>query len=98
MGKPLVLTDVRGCREVARAGVEALFVPVRDPAPLAGAITQLVRDSSLREQLGAAARVRAVQVFDERRVHETLIESYRSLLVRPRLLNGGARRPSSTSR
>ncbi len=82
MGKPLVLTDVRGCREVARAGVEALFVPARDPASLAAAITQLVRDSSLRERLGAAARLRAVETFDERRVHETLIESYRPLLAR----------------
>ncbi|MDQ5822194.1 MAG: glycosyltransferase family 4 protein, partial [Actinomycetota bacterium] len=30
MGKPLVLTDIRGSREVARDGIEALFVPPRD--------------------------------------------------------------------
>src|SRR5207244_8498796 len=30
MGKPLVLTNIRGCREVARDGVEGLLVPPRD--------------------------------------------------------------------
>ena len=32
-GLPLVLTDIRGCREVVRDGVEGFLVPVRDPAP-----------------------------------------------------------------
>ena len=33
MGKALVLTDIRGCREVAGNGREALLVPPRDPRP-----------------------------------------------------------------
>ena len=32
-GLPLVLTDIRGCREVVRDGVEGFLVPVRDPRP-----------------------------------------------------------------
>ena len=44
MGRPLVLTDIRGCREVARDGVEGLLVPPRQPARLAGAITALLDD------------------------------------------------------
>ena len=35
MGRPLVLTDIRGCREVARHEREALLVPPRDPEALA---------------------------------------------------------------
>ena len=55
-GLPLVLTDIRGCREVVRDGVEGLLVPVRDPEALADAITRLLEDSGLRSRMGAAAR------------------------------------------
>ena len=44
-GLPLVLTDIRGCREVVRDGVEGLLVPVRDPEALADAMTRVLEDS-----------------------------------------------------
>ena len=44
MGKALVLTDIRGCREVARHDREALLVPPRDPGALAAAISRLAAD------------------------------------------------------
>ena len=68
MGKAMVLTDIRGCREVARDQREALLVPPRDPARLAQAIERLVEDAGLRSHLGAAARARACERFDEQRV------------------------------
>ena len=37
-GRPIVATDVPGCREIARRGVNALLVPPDDAAALAGAI------------------------------------------------------------
>jgi len=81
MGKPLVLTNIRGCREVARDGVEGLLVPPRDPARLAKAIQLLLSDPSLRRRLGTAARERALARFDERRVTDLIVTSYRSLLA-----------------
>jgi glycosyltransferase involved in cell wall biosynthesis/ribosomal protein S18 acetylase RimI-like enzyme len=80
MGLPLVLTDIRGCREVARHGVEGLLVPVRAPHALSSAISRLVGDPSLRARLGRAARRRAVERFDERRVEDTIVRAYRRLL------------------
>ena len=71
MGKPLVLTDIRGCREVVRPGVEGLLVPPRSPAALSDAIILLLRDRALRQRMGEAARRRAVERFDERRVTAT---------------------------
>jgi ribosomal protein S18 acetylase RimI-like enzyme len=82
MGKPLVLTDIRGCREVVRQGVEGMLVPPGDPGRLAGAILALVRDPALREKMGAAARARAVEVFDERAVTDRLVAAYERLLRR----------------
>jgi glycosyltransferase involved in cell wall biosynthesis len=80
MAKPLILTDIRGCREVARDGVEGLLVPPRDPTRLASAIERLVRDPVMRARMGAAARARALERFDERNVMDLIVARYRSLL------------------
>ena len=82
MSLPLVLTDIRGCREVARDAVEGLLVPVRDPRSLAVALERLLTDEPLRRKLGEGARARAVARFDERQVFDTVIASYRRLLAR----------------
>jgi ribosomal protein S18 acetylase RimI-like enzyme len=82
MGKPLVLTDIRGCREVGRHEREALLVPPRDPRALAAAILRLVGDEALRRRLGAAAARRARERFDEKVVAERVTGEYRRLLAR----------------
>jgi glycosyltransferase involved in cell wall biosynthesis len=80
MGKAMVLTDVRGCREVVRDGIEGILVPRRDPDALAEAILRLLRDDDLRMRVGSAARERALQRFDERAVEQIIVSSYRALL------------------
>ena len=92
MGRPMVLSDIRGCREVGRDEREALLVPPRDPERLAAAIGRLVDDPDLRRELGAAARERALERFDGRRVCDRIVESYARLLARK-----GLRAPSPRS-
>lgn len=82
MGRPLILTDIRGCREVARWGSAGMLVPPRDPDRLTAAIERLVRDPELRASLSASAAEDAAGRFDERRVVETVVQSYRTLLTR----------------
>ena len=82
MGRPLILTDIRGCREVARHGREGLLVPPRSPGPLGEAILRLIDDPDLRARLGRAARERAVERFDERRVVDRIASETRRLLER----------------
>jgi glycosyltransferase involved in cell wall biosynthesis len=55
-GRPLVATDVPGCREIARPGVNALLVPPDDPAALAAALDRMITDRELRQRLGRASR------------------------------------------
>jgi glycosyltransferase involved in cell wall biosynthesis/ribosomal protein S18 acetylase RimI-like enzyme len=88
MGRPLVLTDIRGCREVARHEQEALLVPPRDPEALAAAILRLAADPALRRRLAAAASRRARERFSETAVAERVAGQYR------RLLSGETRRCS----
>lgn len=80
---PLVTTDVPGCREVVRDGVEGLLVPVRDAEALAEAIARLYADPSLAAQLGVAARERALAEFDEAIVIRRTIDVYGELLDAP---------------
>jgi len=84
MGLPLVLTDIRGCRQVVDHGRNGLLVPVRDPASLAEAIGRLVADAELRAKMGRAAREKAVAEFDDRRQVAITLEVYRRLLGRSR--------------
>lgn len=81
MGKSLVLTDIRGCREVIRDGKEGFLVPVRDPRRLAEAIGSLARDEDKRRLFGLAARNRAVERFDERKVVEIVAARTRTTLA-----------------
>ncbi len=97
-GLPLVVTDIRGCREVVRDGVEGILVPVRDPAQLTSAIARLAGDPALRARMGAAARTRAVERFDERRVMDLLVDRYGELLRRKGLTGNPLARPASSSR
>ena len=82
-GLPLVTTDVPGCREVVTDGVDGLLVPVRDAGALATAIARLHDDPVLAARLGAAARQRALDEFDERIVIARTQAVYQELLDPP---------------
>jgi len=64
--RPLITTDVPGCREVVTDGVDGLLVPARDAISLARAIARLQDDPALARRLGQAARAKALAKFDER--------------------------------
>ena len=72
-GKPIVTTDVPGCRDVVEQGVSGIIVPVRNAPALADAIEKLVRSSDLRRTYGLAGRRKAETEFGiDRIVAQTL--------------------------
>ncbi len=75
-GLPVVATDVRGCRQVVADGLNGILVPVRDPAALVSALTQLVDDPERRRAMGVSARTRAEACFDERLVVDKVLSAY----------------------
>jgi glycosyltransferase involved in cell wall biosynthesis len=56
MGKPIVTTDVPGCREVVKHNVNGLLVPAREAQGLADAMGQLLADPVRADQMGLAGR------------------------------------------
>jgi glycosyltransferase involved in cell wall biosynthesis len=83
-GRPMVLTDIRGCREVGTHGEHLLLVPPRDSAALTAALSTLLEDPALRERLGVAAEARARTEFDQRRVAQASLDTYAAVLDRRR--------------
>lgn len=75
-GRPLVLTDIRGSRELGTEGVEVAFVPPGDPVALATAIGGLLDDAPRRSRLGEAAQRRATAEFDQRDVARASVRTY----------------------
>ena len=79
-GRPMVATDVPGCREIVRPGETGLLVPVDDPAALAAAIETLAASPELRARYGAAARRLAVERFSADAIGRQTVDLYRSLV------------------
>jgi glycosyltransferase involved in cell wall biosynthesis len=81
-GRPMIATDVPGCREVVRHGVTGLLVPPRDPQALADALATLASDADLRQRYGAAARRLAEERFSDTAIAAAMVELYRDQMAR----------------
>ncbi|MCE3230185.1 MAG: alpha-D-QuiNAc alpha,3-galactosyltransferase [Alphaproteobacteria bacterium] len=75
-GKPIVTTDVPGCREVVISGENGLLVPPRNGIALAKALRTLVEYPELRVRMGKLSRRKAEQEFDEKKVIEQTLAIY----------------------
>lgn len=83
-GRPLIATDVPGCREIAQADVNAILVPVDDVEAIAAAITRLADDSRLRARYGVAGRDLVERQFSADRIGQQIVELYSTLIARQR--------------
>jgi glycosyltransferase involved in cell wall biosynthesis len=63
--RPIVASDVPGCREVVRPGETGLLAPPRDVNGLAAAIAALVGDPLRRKTMGRAGRAMVEREFAE---------------------------------
>ncbi|MDW5593629.1 glycosyltransferase [Conexibacter stalactiti] len=71
-----------GPEEIAAAGGGIVRVPPRDPAALAARIDELLRDTSARRALGAAARATVEQRFTWERCGASTVAAYERALAR----------------
>jgi glycosyltransferase involved in cell wall biosynthesis len=77
MGRPIVATDVPGCREVVADGVNGLLCEVRNAESLAGRLAQMLDMSGeARRAMGERGRQKVAAEFDER----VVVEKYKDLV------------------
>ena len=86
-GRPLVATDIRGCRELIREGVNGFLVPTGQPRRLSEALRGMLNmGSSQFQTMGAASRNLAVTSHREGMVFDRLISSYAEEGIHPMTL------------
>ncbi|PSJ23341.1 glycosyltransferase family 1 protein [Halomonas sp. ND22Bw] len=78
-GRPVVTTDVPGCRDAIESGETGILVPARDATALADAIQELVESPEQRRAMGQAGRELAEREFAIERIVDQHLAIYREL-------------------
>lgn len=79
MGRPVVASDVRGCRELVEDGRTGILVPPGDVGALRAGVLRVLDDDGLRAAMGARARARALRLYDERIMLDAQVAVVRAL-------------------
>ena len=80
-GKAIVTTDVPGCRDIVRDGINGILIPPRDPSALATAITRLLSDKSMRETMGCRNREMVEAQWAGPRIISQVLALYHDMLA-----------------
>lgn len=76
MEKPLITTDVIGCRNVIEDGITGILVPVKNSQALAKAMKKMIENPVLRLEMGKAGRKKVIKEFEEKNVISTILSKY----------------------
>lgn len=71
--RPIITTDIPGCRETVDVGVNGILVPPMDVDALAMAMQHLIERRHLLAPMGRASRLKAERLFDVRQVNAALM-------------------------
>jgi phosphatidylinositol alpha-mannosyltransferase len=79
VGTPIVASNIPGYASVVTHGEEGLLVPPKNSSELARALISLLKDQSLRQQMGAKGRL-TVQEYSWGRVAQRVLDYYTRVL------------------
>ena len=81
MGRPIIATDVTGCREVVQNGVNGYLCKARDANDLAEKMKDIIMLSTgERKEMGLKGREKVERYFDEKIIVEKIINRIESFL------------------
>lgn len=89
-GRSLVTTNMPGCREIARDGINGFLVPIRDSRALADALRKLITNPELLKKFGLASSEIVSTEFSSSIVQQQLLKVYELLLNDYRLKDIGS--------
>ena len=78
--RPIVATNIRGCREAVEDGVTGILVPPKNPNKLAQALIYLLDNPEKSKELGGNGRRKAKKEFDERKIFGRIKTEYQRLI------------------
>jgi len=81
MGRPIIATDVTGCREIVEDGVNGYLCKARDANDLAEKMRDMIKLSiDERREMGLRGRKKMEQNFDERIIVKKIVSRIESVL------------------
>ncbi len=78
--KPVIATDIRGCRDSVENGVTGILVPLKNPGKLSDAIVRLLSNPDEMKKMAQAGRKKAEKDFDERIFFDKMEKEYDGLI------------------
>jgi len=95
MGKPIITTDMPGCREAIEQEVNGILVPPKDSKALFDAF-EFIHALSPQERLkmGRAGRMKAIREFDEKISNQHYLELIDSILNVPQRIKNQHHKPT----
>lgn len=75
MGRPIITTDSRGCRETVEPGRNGLLVPARDVPALAAAMERLILEPERAVEMGRESRRIAESKYDVNHVNAVILDA-----------------------
>jgi Glycosyltransferase len=85
LGKPIVTTDVPGCREIVINGQNGVLVPVKDSIKLSLAIKKLIYDESMQKNMGIKGRKLVEKNFTSQDFILKSIKVYETILNKKKI-------------
>jgi len=82
VGKPIVASSIEGYASILTHGAEGLLVPPKDEKSLAQALTSLLNDEKLRQEMGAKGILKAKE-YDWKNVARRVEALYSKVLSEP---------------
>lgn len=79
-GRAIVTTDVPGCRDIVRDGLNGILVPPKDVDALASTIERLLKDQEMRLRMAAAGRALVASEFSQDSVAQQTLALLEELL------------------
>ena len=83
MGRPIITTDVPGCRETVVDGDNGFLVPVKDVDALAAAMEKFILKPELIGKMGKRSRAIAEEKYDVHKVNKVIIQAMGLLDEKP---------------
>lgn len=81
-GRPVIASNVPGCRLAVRDGVNGFLVPARDAGSLSGALQKLITNPALCSEMGTAGRRMVEETFSSKIVLAQISVVYQKALAK----------------
>jgi len=79
MGLPAIVTNINGCNEIIRDGINGKIIPVKNIKDLKANMEELLLDTSLRSKLAQNARKLIQDNYERRKFWAILLKEYKEL-------------------